>query len=977
MEPPANFLCPISHDLMRDPVMLVATGQVYERSFIEQWFAQGRRQDPLTNQPVSDTTLVPVKLLRSIIEEWVQEHASSGTRPEAGRAGGVAGSSDSSIPLIPPERLVLGQVLHDGVLASVARAVLQPTGDEVVVKRFRSRGMTAADSARFHTQVHILQRASVFCHNVCRLLGVAEIDGHPCIVMPRYASSLKTVLQQHNEAGQTGPAAGQRVAAGQSGNASPIRATGQGDAIAHDSAPLGLPLARVLAIAQDVALAIADLHERGILVLGVKPSNILLDKYDRAVVADFGMSAFQDDVTGGSSANRNDNDHTGHNSGNGNGNRNNGNSKTNNAGNSNSSSSAAVVDPPAQGTPNYLAPEQWVPDDFGGVTGAADAWAFGCVVVEMAAGAPPWAGLGHRQVMANVTAPRKRSPAIPPTLPGPIIDILRRCFAYTPGQRPPFVEIFAALRLAGGGGIAPAVPTPAPAPLQAAGQGESLEDWLQECPKTAEGSLDVTASLHRAAAEGRIDAIWHFREFKIDLNLADEKGRTILITAALFGHCEVAKDLIESGGMDVRATDKEGKNVLLAAAEGGSMSLVKYLLDVRQVDINAADKEGKTVLLASGETGDIALVRYLIDDKEMDPHAVDQEGRNLLHVAARAGNLDLVRYLVENRHMDPTVVNKVGGSILHYAAAWGHLELLKYLLDYRAMDINARDKDGGNVLHFAASRGQPWLIKYLVDVKGMDVNATDAIGLTMLHCAASRGHIELIDYLVGVKQLDLNSKDDLGRNALHIAIMGGKLDTVKHLVDTWHMSPSTTDKTGNNGLILAAMWGHLDILKYLVDDKGMDPQIPRQDGYNPLHVAAQKGHLDMVKYLVAKGARVRSVATLRRNALHLAALGGHRAVLNYLVDEKGMDAEGTDEVGWNTLHMAVAAGHLALVQHLLDERGLDVNERDEEGGNVLIIAARMGQLAVLRYLLDSKNMDVNTRDSVSTAVLGVSMMHEN
>lgn len=46
--PPA-FFCPISMELMRDPVS-TADGHCYERASIERWFAQGSRTSPKTGE---------------------------------------------------------------------------------------------------------------------------------------------------------------------------------------------------------------------------------------------------------------------------------------------------------------------------------------------------------------------------------------------------------------------------------------------------------------------------------------------------------------------------------------------------------------------------------------------------------------------------------------------------------------------------------------------------------------------------------------------------------------------------------------------------------------------------------------------------------------------------------------------------------------------------------------------------------------
>eukprot|EP01052_Picozoa_sp_SAG31_P053243 SAG31_NODE_13549_length_862_cov_1.019659_1_plen_47_part_10 len=45
-------------DLMKDPVS-TAVGSTYDRSSITKWFSTGRTTDPLTNQRLLSTTLVP------------------------------------------------------------------------------------------------------------------------------------------------------------------------------------------------------------------------------------------------------------------------------------------------------------------------------------------------------------------------------------------------------------------------------------------------------------------------------------------------------------------------------------------------------------------------------------------------------------------------------------------------------------------------------------------------------------------------------------------------------------------------------------------------------------------------------------------------------------------------------------------------------------------------------------------------------
>lgn len=76
---PPSFLDPISRELMRDPVMVVECGQVYERTSIEEWFAKqpdgAIPNDPLTAVPLASVEVRPVHALRNAIEEWIAMQA--------------------------------------------------------------------------------------------------------------------------------------------------------------------------------------------------------------------------------------------------------------------------------------------------------------------------------------------------------------------------------------------------------------------------------------------------------------------------------------------------------------------------------------------------------------------------------------------------------------------------------------------------------------------------------------------------------------------------------------------------------------------------------------------------------------------------------------------------------------------------------------------------------------------------------------
>lgn len=74
---PYHFRCPISLELMRDPVT-VSTGQTYDRGSIESWVATGNTTCPVTRVPLSDFNVIPNHTLRRLIQEWCVSNRSLG-----------------------------------------------------------------------------------------------------------------------------------------------------------------------------------------------------------------------------------------------------------------------------------------------------------------------------------------------------------------------------------------------------------------------------------------------------------------------------------------------------------------------------------------------------------------------------------------------------------------------------------------------------------------------------------------------------------------------------------------------------------------------------------------------------------------------------------------------------------------------------------------------------------------------------------
>ncbi|KAA0045785.1 U-box domain-containing protein 4 [Cucumis melo var. makuwa] len=66
---PPDFCCPLSLELMTDPV-IVASGQTYERVFIKNWIDQGLNVCPKTRQTLVHTNLIPNYTVKALIANW-------------------------------------------------------------------------------------------------------------------------------------------------------------------------------------------------------------------------------------------------------------------------------------------------------------------------------------------------------------------------------------------------------------------------------------------------------------------------------------------------------------------------------------------------------------------------------------------------------------------------------------------------------------------------------------------------------------------------------------------------------------------------------------------------------------------------------------------------------------------------------------------------------------------------------------------
>ncbi|KAH0890054.1 hypothetical protein HID58_052483 [Brassica napus] len=70
---PEDYFCPISKDIMRDP-LVAADGFTYEAKNIRYWLNVGNNTSPQTGARLAHRDLTPNYTLRSLIMDWLQHH---------------------------------------------------------------------------------------------------------------------------------------------------------------------------------------------------------------------------------------------------------------------------------------------------------------------------------------------------------------------------------------------------------------------------------------------------------------------------------------------------------------------------------------------------------------------------------------------------------------------------------------------------------------------------------------------------------------------------------------------------------------------------------------------------------------------------------------------------------------------------------------------------------------------------------------
>ncbi|KAL3418519.1 hypothetical protein PVAG01_10235 [Phlyctema vagabunda] len=220
-----------------------------------------------------------------------------------------------------------------------------------------------------------------------------------------------------------------------------------------------------------------------------------------------------------------------------------------------------------------------------------------------------------------------------------------------------------------------------------------------------------------------------------DISSIDNRGDSLLATAARTGQATIAKLLLASGA-DVNHRDG-CRTVLWEASTNGHAEIVKALLD-HGAEVNT---ENFLPLAAAARQGYEGIVRLLLESGANINHEIYSP----LAAAARWGNENIVRLLLEKGA--PINALYAYSTALFHASMNGNSAIVKVLLDNKA-DVNLKGWYGTTPLYEACYGQHIAVAKILVEA-GANLNIEGGLRNEFpLHAAVRKGNEELVRLLL-------------------------------------------------------------------------------------------------------------------------------------------------------------------------------------------------------------------------------------
>eukprot|EP00210_Caulerpa_lentillifera_P005638 g5391.t1 len=505
---------------------------------------------------------------------------------------------------------------------------------------------------------------------------------------------------------------------------------------------------------------------------------------------------------------------------------------------------------------------------------------------------------------------------------------------------------------------------------------------------------DGASLLYKASQENAIDVVKELLAYGASINLSNVDGWSPLHISSQSNSINVVRELIAHGAC-VNLQGKDGCTPLHVASDTNCINVVKELI-ANGANVDVSEKSGWTPLLIASFSNLVDVVQELITHGA-NVNFQTNEGEYPLYIASQNSCIDVIKELIAHGAKIDLQDND-GTSSLHVASSCNSIDVVKELIANNA-NIDLKNNDGWTSLHFAVYEKFDEIVKILL-ANGASRNCQENNGWTPLHYASQMNLVDIVKELIshGAK-IDLQAKN--GATPLYVAIQHNSIDMAKELI-THGASIDLQEKDGwaplhvasqNNSIVIVKVniilhFYESHYVKELIDH-GANVNIQEKNGWTPLHTALANNSIDVAKELIANDASIdlqnkngESPLDVASSHMSIKELTSHGANTNlqqklwkFLWPSVYLNTPKLIKIGANinlqlkdsesTLHNASKFNSIEVAKELI-AHGANIDFQKNDGASPLDIAAQKNSIEVAKELIaHGANIDLQDNDGAS------------
>ncbi|OGT29678.1 MAG: hypothetical protein A3E87_08460 [Gammaproteobacteria bacterium RIFCSPHIGHO2_12_FULL_35_23] len=282
---------------------------------------------------------------------------------------------------------------------------------------------------------------------------------------------------------------------------------------------------------------------------------------------------------------------------------------------------------------------------------------------------------------------------------------------------------------------------------------------------------DNNTLLHIAAATGHENVITELlaSRFNSCTNTPNSKNLIPIQIAVQKGRMQAVKLLHTADPSTIAQLDDAGNTLLHLAAIAGHAELIKELIDMG-CNIAATNANNKTSIELAVEQGHWHCVTAIL---EKFPKTDDSDSYHydaVLYLAVKANNIDMINALLTAGASLNYTYPSTGNHAFHAIAAAGHVNLINYFIDegYSTSVLNYNNQ---TPIQLAVEKGNwGWVSAFLSKEPYEGLGSHKKNYFDVLIAAVKAKQIEIVRTILKSNSSLIDNQDSQGNTALHYAV---------------------------------------------------------------------------------------------------------------------------------------------------------------------------------------------------------------